>query len=444
MVDRRAFRLSVPARVSFVYALAGLAWIFASDWLLFALDLRENLEQQLQNVKGIAFVAVTALIMYGLLALTFRQTDMARAETGRLSALLERSMGSASSAIFNWNASDNRIEMSPGLKRMAGLDRRGLIHPMTVWRAIRKTDRDHLFQQLADPESDEFSAVLMIGNENAGGMWLQIDGLIRRDEAGRAIHVAGSATDVSAIKLSEEKLMATREELQQSEAEKLDAERRLRKALRGVINALTRAIEARDPYTAGHQMRVAHLSARIAQKLSLSDIMVEHIILGAMIHDIGKIRVPVDLLTRPGKISDDELAIIRAHTAYGDEILSDSGVPGAVRDIVRHHHERLDGSGYPDGLAGDDISLPVRIVAVADVVEAITAFRPYRQALGIDVALRELKAGRGQSYDADAVDACLTLFSKEKYAFPEHQSAELLGLRVTPEDMPSLAPTESH
>ena len=179
------------------------------------------------------------------------------------------------------------------------------------------------------------------------------------------------------------------------------------------INALALALEMRDPYTAGHQKRVAQLAGAIAGEMNRPYDEVRGIRLAALIHDIGKIQVPSEILSKPGKLTEIEFELIKSHSQVGYDILKEIEFPWPIADIVYQHHERLDGSGYPRGLKGDEIMLQARIIAVADVVEAMSSHRPYRAALGTEEALAELKEKRGISYDPDVVDACLRLF-KEK------------------------------
>jgi PAS domain S-box-containing protein/putative nucleotidyltransferase with HDIG domain len=178
--------------------------------------------------------------------------------------------------------------------------------------------------------------------------------------------------------------------------------------LRSLVGALVRATEYRDPYTAGHQVEVARLSQQIATRLGLPQDEVSRIELGASLHDVGKIAVPSEILTRPGRLTPPEWEIVKSHTTAGYEILTDVDFAAPITDIVRHHHERLDGSGYPDGLSGDDIKIGARIVAVADVVDAISSHRPYRPARGIEAAHDEIRSNRGKTYDAEVVDAALS------------------------------------
>ncbi|MEW5420426.1 HD domain-containing phosphohydrolase [Amorphus sp. 3PC139-8] len=194
---------------------------------------------------------------------------------------------------------------------------------------------------------------------------------------------------------------------QVAESARLRALERERHLLTTAIEALARTIEKRDPHTAGHQSRVATLVTLIAKRLGLPQERVDTLRLGALIHDIGKIGVPVEILTKPGRLSEEEFALVKTHTQVGYEIVRDAGLPEDIGFAVLQHHERLDGSGYPQGLSGDAISLAGRIVAVADVVDAITDHRPYRPSLGLEAAIAEIKEGRGSRYDASIVDACL-------------------------------------
>jgi len=199
--------------------------------------------------------------------------------------------------------------------------------------------------------------------------------------------------------------------------ERVRMTRRLKQSLEGTIRAITAAVEARDPYTAGHQMRVGELAAAIARQMGLDEKTVEGIYLGGKIHDIGKIHLAVEILSKPTRLTELEYELVREHARIGYDILKDIKFPWPIADIAHQHHERLDGSGYPQGLKGEEICLEARIVAVADVVEAMATHRPYRPGLGIDRALEEIERGRGSHYDAEVADACLSLFREYKFSF---------------------------
>ncbi|MBM3350769.1 MAG: HD domain-containing protein [Betaproteobacteria bacterium] len=209
--------------------------------------------------------------------------------------------------------------------------------------------------------------------------------------------------------------LRTHQERDHFQKEHQKSAEQLRESLFDTIRAISLTVEKRDPYTAGHQSRVAQLATAIAGELGMDADRIEGLRLGGMIHDIGKIYVPAEILNRPGRLTHGELEIIRSHPEVGYEIIKDVKFPWPVADMVLQHHERLDGSGYPHGLKGDEIILEARILSVADVVEAITSHRPYRPAIGIEAGLAEIEAKRDQIYDPDVVDACLRLFREKGY-----------------------------
>lgn len=181
----------------------------------------------------------------------------------------------------------------------------------------------------------------------------------------------------------------------------------VRKALEGSVQAMALTITMRDPYTAGHQQRVAKLSRAIGRRMGLPGERLDALFMAAMIHDIGKISIPAEILSKPGSISRIEYDLIKCHSQVGYDILKNIEYPWPIATIVLQHHERMNGTGYPGGLKGEEILLEARIIAVGDVVEAMASHRPYRPAMGIGQALQEIKGKRGLLYDPEAVDACL-------------------------------------
>ncbi len=190
---------------------------------------------------------------------------------------------------------------------------------------------------------------------------------------------------------------------------------RLEKTMEATVQAVATTLEMRDPYTAGHERRVSHLAVAIGRELGLDEDALRGIHLAGLVHDIGKIRIPVEILTKPTRLTDVEYRLLKEHPAAGYEILKDIDFPWPIAAMVRQHHERIDGSGYPLGLAGEQILPGARILAVADVVEAMASSRPFRPALGVDIALAEIERNRGRIYDAQVVDACLSLFREKHY-----------------------------
>lgn len=189
----------------------------------------------------------------------------------------------------------------------------------------------------------------------------------------------------------------------------------LHATLDDTIDALASSLEMRDPYTAGHQQRVAALACAMAEEMGLPDPVIDAIRMAGRVHDIGKISVPSEILSKPSRLKENEMSLIKEHARVGFEILSKVRFQSPIAKIVLQHHERINGTGYPEGLRGPDILLEARIIAVADVVEAISSHRPYRPALGIDTALHEITKNKGALYDSEVVDACLRLFNAKDY-----------------------------
>jgi PAS domain S-box-containing protein/putative nucleotidyltransferase with HDIG domain len=192
---------------------------------------------------------------------------------------------------------------------------------------------------------------------------------------------------------------------------------KLRKITGATIQAMAQTVEVRDPYTAGHQKRVADLARAIATRMGLGADRVDGIRMAGVIHDIGKISVPAEILSKPGLLTPLEFSLIKTHSQIGYDILKDIEFPWDIATMVLQHHERLDGSGYPQGVTGERILLEARILTVADVVEAMASHRPYRPSLGMDKALEEIKDKSGRFYDPDVVDACVQLFAENRFAF---------------------------
>jgi len=197
--------------------------------------------------------------------------------------------------------------------------------------------------------------------------------------------------------------------------ERKQAEERTRKALDATVQAIAVTVETKDPYTAGHQVRVSDLACAIAKEMNLPSNMIDEIHMAAAIHDLGKISVPSDILSKPTKLTDIEFNLIKTHSQSGYNILKDIEFPWPIARIILEHHERMNGSGYPNGLTGDHILMESKIVAVADVVEAMASHRPYRPSLGIEAAIKEIEKNRGILYDAAVAEACLRLFREKGY-----------------------------
>jgi len=209
--------------------------------------------------------------------------------------------------------------------------------------------------------------------------------------------------------------LASQNEILEKQVARKTAE--IRDMLEASIHSMALMVEVRDPYTAGHQQRVSRLACAIARKLRLSPDTIEGIRIAGLLHDIGKIRIPVSILSRAGKLLPAEYEMLKIHSQTSFDLLKDIPFPWPVAQVALQHHERLDGSGYPQGLTGDAILPEAKILTVADVTEANSSFRPYRPANGIGYALEKLAMKKGKQYDADAVEACQDLFTNGKFSF---------------------------
>jgi len=232
---------------------------------------------------------------------------------------------------------------------------------------------------------------------------IQASVALLKDAGGKAIGFRGIVRDIT--------------ELKQMDKARQESLIQLRKSLEATIHAMAVTVETRDPYTAGHQRRVADLAHAIARELNLDQSRLDGLRMASTIHDLGKISIPSEILTKPTKLTNIEYEIVRTHSQAGYDILKDIEFPWPIARIVLEHHERIDGSGYPYHLKGDDILLESKILTVADVVEAMASHRPYRPSLGIGPALDEIAKNRGILYEADIVDICLKLFEGKQFSF---------------------------
>jgi PAS domain S-box-containing protein len=221
------------------------------------------------------------------------------------------------------------------------------------------------------------------------------------ESGGKEIYLLGISEDITERRQTEKELKQTLE--------------RLRKSLRGTIHAMSMMVETRDPYTSGHQRKVSSLAMAVAREMGLSEAVIDSIGMAGNIHDIGKMAIPSEILSKPGRLTDIEMTLIKVHPQTGYDILKDVELPHPIAEIVLQHHEREDGSGYPNGLKDGSILLEAKIVSIADVVEALASHRPYRPALGLEVALGEIEKNKGILYDGEAADACLRLFREKGF-----------------------------
>ena len=322
----------------------------------------------------------------------------------RQSLRLENVISGASVGTWEWNVQTGEMTVNEIWAQIIGyrLEEIAPVSKSTWEEMINPEDLERVNERLQlhfEGKLPYYDCELRKKHRDGHWVWVYDRGtLMTRTADGRPLMMFGTYTDIT---------------------ERKNAEEKLRRALQTTIEMLTQAVERRDPYTAGHQRRVAGLAAEIALAMGMDTEAADEIRMTGYVHDIGKISVPAEILSKPGKLSVIEMNIIKEHPQNGREILQDVEASMPLAEIVYQHHERLDGSGYPKGLRGEDILLEARILAVADVVEAIFSNRPYRPAKGLDAALEEIEKNRGILYDPQVVDVCLDLFREKGYALEE-------------------------
>jgi len=325
-----------------------------------------------------------------------------RDTTQRLKEMVQASP----SAIIASNRSGELTIWNPAAERMFGWEASELLgHPMPLPILPQSEVADYIDKRdrmLADGETFADEETFRLRKDGTL-IEVSVSHAPMRDAAGAVVGLVTLMSDISARKLAERQLKASLDKLNQ--------------ALEESVQAMSLTVEMRDPYTAGHERRVAALAVAISRKMGLLDEQVKGIRVAGLLHDIGKIALPAEILSKPGRLTDPELTLIRVHPETGYDILKTVEFPWPVADIVRQHHERLDGKGYPRGLTTADILLEAKILAVADVVEAMSSHRPYRPAHAASEALREIRENSLTSFDPEVVEACLWLFEEQGFTF---------------------------
>ena len=295
---------------------------------------------------------------------------------------------------WRWDVKQDSYQCSDELLRVFGFEP-GEVEPTfdLFLEIVHADDRERMIQLQAQALRDgkSLTAEYRIITRDGEQRWIEGRAEAILDTDGTLVQMIGTAQDVT--------------------------ERHRREAMstiamyRSAIAAIAATIEARDPYTAGHQRRVSQICESIASEIGLDHDLIEGITLAATIHDIGKVAIPAEILARPGRLQPAEFELIKGHSQAGHDIVAGIKFPWPIGEMILQHHERFDGSGYPNGIEGTDLHVGARIIAVADVLEAMASHRPYRPTRGIEAALWEVKKGRGTLFDPEIVDACLGLFA---------------------------------
>lgn len=355
----------------------------------------------LRSVKEEEFLTSVAHTLAGII--TRREAEAARTRSELEFGLLLKNVP----AIVFKGYADGAVDLfDDKVEKMTGYPKSRFDSKSLKW-------TDLILEEDAGQVKKEFIKVLKghlsyvreyrIHHQHGRVLWIQERSQIVLNREGRIDYISGVLFDITSRKRGEAAL------------EKSLA--KLKEILKGTVMALISAVETRDPYTAGHQRRVTQLACAIGKALGFSEEQLEGMRMIGFLHDIGKIAVPAEILTKPGKISDHEFSLIKTHVEAGFNILKEINFPCPVAEAIAQHHERLNGSGYPKGLSGSDILIQARILAVADVVEAMASHRPYRPGLGIEKALQEITENKGILYDPEVVQTCVDLFTKKGFQF---------------------------
>lgn len=395
----------------FVYATFASLWIVLTDNLIFNFLSSQQLFKQLSIVKGLCFVSVTSLLLYGLLRRAASDASASAererrilAEKLRTTNLLEAIANSSTDAIFAKDVHGGYTLFNKAAEHNTG---------KSAVEVLGKTDYEILLpEDAAKVMSDDqrimnekqtitFEHPLKVPKGDR--VFLTTQGPLY-DENGRVNGVFGIARDITERKRSEER---SEENVKQLEA-----------SMETTLLAISHMVEARDPYTAGHERRVGIIAADIAKEMGWPENKCKELQMIGLVHDIGKIGVPAEILVKPSQLTDVEYRLAKNHVAIGYEILKDVKFPLPIAEIIYQHHERINGSGYPRGLKGNQILPEARILAVADVLESMASHRPYRPALSMEFTLNELSKDRGVLYAPDVVDALLRLVNDKGYQLP--------------------------
>jgi len=302
--------------------------------------------------------------------------------------------------------------VSNNIEEMLGYPAEDFINDKNKFNSlIHPDDKEYINQKYSEWEKAGKEGLLTswfrVRKADGSYIWIE-DRMLEFTDKYNVKYHAGVNIDITNLKKAEEQLKESYSTLQ--------------RILEETVEGLVQAVEMRDPYTAGHQRRVSDLASAIAKEMNFSEEKINGLKLAALVHDIGKINIPAEILSKPGKLTEPEFNLIKMHPQTGYDILKSIEFPWPIAEIVLQHQERYDGSSYPNGLKGEDIHIKARILAVADVIEAMSSHRPYRPSLGIDCALEEIEKNRDILYDPRVADVCLTLFREKGYKFPKNTS----------------------
>ena len=392
------------------YWLVATLWVGFSDQALAVLGLPLESERAIAAIKGQLFVTVTAIVLYLVASRHLLRLHTSQARHRESEEYLDLAVRAANIGLWSWDLATDAVVYSQGWKRQLGYEPEEIADDFDQWRRLvhpddldaAETKVNHFLDGSLPSYRNEFRMRAKDGTYR----WIMTQASFLLDASGAPVKLIGAHIDITDLKASEQRLLEHSEQLERT--------------LDSAVMAMSNLVEFRDPYTAGHERRVAELANAIAARLDDFDRERRRALnIAALVHDVGKIGIPSDILVRPGKLDPIDFALIQQHPEIGHSVLEHVDFGSPIAQMIVQHHERMDGSGYPAGLSGDEILLEARILAVADVVESMMSHRPYRAALGMDAALDELRIHAGVKYDPSVVDACVSLFEDEGFDFRE-------------------------
>lgn len=389
-----------------IYAAVGILWIVSSDWLLGRLIGDLDLSFNISVAKGIGFVLVMSILLYFLL-MKLDATEIKAVAADSVDQLflnkIPRFFQSISVITYAVEEDDRHarpVWVSDNITRILGYPVADVFEPNWWDTCLHPDDRLRVIESARDIFSagggDQYYRV-----KHANGSYLYIHDELRAVDNTSPRRFVGAWHDVSGQEHAQQQI--------------LNYSARLEKTILGTVYCIASMVEMRDPYTAGHESRVGDIAAKIGEEMGLNKDIQYGLRIAGLVHDIGKISIPAEYLTKPTRLSAAEFSIIQTHPSNGYNILKNVDFPWPIAEVAHQHHERINGSGYPNGLKGDEIVLEARIVTVADVIESMATSRPYRHALGLDKALEEIEQHAGTLYDKEVVAAALSLFREKGY-----------------------------
>ena len=392
-------------RIVLVYTVVAGAWIMASDILSRQMTVDPNLLTAVAIVKGALFVVATSALLFVRIRGDFTRLQASGDQLRESEQRFRRVIDDSPVPMTVSDAGGNVIFANDAFVKLLGYTQDD-IRTMSEWWLKAYPDPEYR-REVADAWEREAER-----SARAGDAFTPLEARIRTKVGAERIMLVSSAS-LGAAPSERVAVFFDITERERAEEAMRRSNERLEQVLKSVIALIGKVIEARDPYTQGHEERVARVGRLIAEEMGLPTAEVDGIEVAGLVHDVGKLGVPAEILTKPGKLADAEYALIKEHSQRGYDILKDIDFDWPVADIVLQHHERMDGSGYPGGLLGDDISMSARILMVADVIEAMGAHRPYRPALDLDAAMAEITE-HPEKYDPQVVSACVRLHEADR------------------------------